>query len=88
MDALDVIVEQTDDKVSQLKDYLSEGRAESFEEYKRICGDRSLGFIVVRGAPHPTINAKRGRDIATRKSNQRLAFEGVNAKRWRLLVHR
>ena len=48
MDALDVIVEQTDDKVSQLKDYLSEGRAESFEEYKRICGEIK-GLLTSRG---------------------------------------
>ena len=48
MDALDVIVEQTDDKVSQLKDYLSEGRAESFEEYKRICGEIK-GLLTARG---------------------------------------
>lgn len=48
MDALDVIVEQTDDKVSQLKDFLSEGRAESYEEYKRICGEIK-GLLVARG---------------------------------------
>lgn len=48
MDALDVIVEQTDDKVSQLKDFLSEGRAESYEEYKRICGEIK-GLLIARG---------------------------------------
>ena len=48
MDALDVIVEQTDEKVMQLKDYLSEGRAESFEEYKRICGEIK-GLLTARG---------------------------------------
>lgn len=48
MDALDVIVEQTDEKVGQLKDYLSEGRAESFEEYKRICGEIK-GLLTSRG---------------------------------------
>ena len=48
MDALDVSVVQTDDKVSQLKDYLSEGRAESFEEYKRICGEIK-GLLTSRG---------------------------------------
>ena len=48
MDALDVIVEQTDDKVSQLKDYLSEGKAESFEEYKRMCGEIK-GLLTARG---------------------------------------
>jgi hypothetical protein len=48
MDALDVIVEQADDKVTQLKDYLSEGKAESFEEYKRICGEIK-GLLTARG---------------------------------------
>jgi hypothetical protein len=48
MDALDILVEQTDDKVSQLKDYLAEGKAESFEEYKRICGEIK-GLLIVRG---------------------------------------
>jgi|TARA_R110002126_G_scaffold266125_1_gene409282 hypothetical protein len=48
MDALDVIVKQTDDKVSQLKDFLSEGRAETFEEYKRLCGEIK-GLLTARG---------------------------------------
>ena len=48
MDALDVIVEQTDEKVTDLKDFLAEGRAENFEEYKRICGEIK-GLLTVRG---------------------------------------
>ena len=48
MDALDLIVKQTDDKVSQLKDFLSEGRAETFEEYKRLCGEIK-GLLTARG---------------------------------------
>ena len=32
MNALDVIVKQSDEKISQLKDHLSEGKAKSFEE--------------------------------------------------------
>ena len=48
MDALDVIVEQADDKVTQLKDYLAEGKADSFEEYKRIGGEIK-GLLTVRG---------------------------------------
>lgn len=48
MDALEVIVEQTDDKVTQLKDYLAEGKADSYEEYKRICGEIK-GLLVARG---------------------------------------
>jgi len=48
MDAFDVLVEQTDEKVTQLKDYLAEGKVESFEEYKRICGEIK-GLLIVRG---------------------------------------
>ena len=48
MDALDILVEQADDKVSQLKDFLAEGKAESFEDYKRICGEIK-GLLTVRG---------------------------------------
>lgn len=48
MNALDVLVEQADDKVTQLKDYLAEGRAESFEEYKKICGEIK-GLLTSRG---------------------------------------
>jgi hypothetical protein len=48
MDAFDILVEQADDKVSQLKDFLAEGKAESFEDYKRICGEIK-GLLTVRG---------------------------------------
>ena len=48
MDAFDVLVEQADDKVTQLKEFLAEGRAENFEEYKRICGEIK-GLLTVRG---------------------------------------
>lgn len=48
MDALEAIVEQTDDKISQLKDYLAEGKAESYEEYKRLCGEIK-GLLTARG---------------------------------------
>ena len=48
MDALDILVDQTDEKVTQLKDYLAEGKSESFEEYKRICGEIK-GLLIVRG---------------------------------------
>jgi hypothetical protein len=48
MTELEVIVEQTDDKVSQLKDFLAEGKCESFEEYKRICGE-IRGLLTARG---------------------------------------
>ena len=48
MDALDVLVDETDKKVSQLKDHLSEGKANTFEEYKRICGEIK-GLLTARG---------------------------------------
>lgn len=48
MQALEVIVKQTDEKISQLKDYLSEGKAKSFEEYKALCGE-IRGLLIARG---------------------------------------
>jgi hypothetical protein len=48
MQALEVIVKQSDDKISQLKDYLSEGKAKSFEEYKSLCGE-IRGLLIARG---------------------------------------
>lgn len=48
MDALDIIVQQTDEKVSQLKDYLAEGKAETFEDYKKLCGE-IRGLLIARG---------------------------------------
>jgi hypothetical protein len=48
MDAFDVIVQQIDEKVTQLKDFLSEGRSESFEEYKKVCGEIK-GLLTARG---------------------------------------
>lgn len=48
MNALEVIVKQTDDKISQLKDYLSNGRASSYEEYKALCGE-IRGLLLARG---------------------------------------
>jgi hypothetical protein len=48
MDALDVVVQQTDEKVTQLKDYLADGRCENFEEYKKTCGE-IRGLLIARG---------------------------------------
>lgn len=48
MDALDVLVSQVDEKVSQVKDHLAEGKATSFEEYKKLCGE-IRGLLIVRG---------------------------------------
>lgn len=48
MDALEVLTKQIDEKVLQIKDYLSEGRSETFEEYKRLCGE-IRGLLTARG---------------------------------------
>ena len=48
MDVIDVLVKQSDEKVAQLRDYLAEGRAESFEEYKKLCGEIK-GLLTARG---------------------------------------
>lgn len=48
MDALEIIVQQADEKISQLKDHLAEGRAVSFEEYKALCGE-IRGLLIARG---------------------------------------
>lgn len=48
MDVFEVLVKQTDEKVAQLKDHLAEGKASSFEEYKRLCGE-IRGLLLARG---------------------------------------
>jgi hypothetical protein len=48
MDALEILVQQTDEKVTQLKEHLAAGRATSFEEYKSICGE-IRGLLITRG---------------------------------------
>jgi len=48
MDVIDVLVKQSDEKIVQLKDYLAEGRAENFEEYKKLCGEIK-GLLTARG---------------------------------------
>jgi hypothetical protein len=48
MDAFQVLLSQTDEKVWQLKEHLAEGKATSFEEYKRLCGE-IRGLLLARG---------------------------------------
>ena len=48
MDASDVLVQQQDDKVQQLQEAVSSGRAETFEEYKKMCGE-IRGLLIARG---------------------------------------
>ena len=48
MDVFEILIKQADEKIEQLKDYLAEGRAESFEEYKKLCGE-VRGLLIMRG---------------------------------------
>jgi len=48
MDAFEILIKQADEKVEQLKDFLAEGKAESFEEYKKLCGE-IRGLLIMRG---------------------------------------
>jgi hypothetical protein len=48
MDALELLVQQADEKIAQLKDHLAAGRATSFDEYKSICGE-IRGLLIARG---------------------------------------
>jgi hypothetical protein len=48
MNALEVIVQQADEKVTQIKDWLADGKADSFEEYKKLCGE-IRGLLIMRG---------------------------------------
>ena len=48
MDVFDMLVKQADEKIDQLKEYLAEGKAESFEEYKKLCGE-VRGLLIMRG---------------------------------------
>jgi len=48
MDVTDVIVNQIDDKVQQLQEAVSSGRADTFEEYKKTCGEIK-GLLIARG---------------------------------------
>lgn len=48
MDAFEILVKQADEKIEQLKDHLAEGKAESFEDYKKLCGE-VRGLLIMRG---------------------------------------
>jgi hypothetical protein len=39
MTPLEALIKNIDEKVEQLREFLSSGRAETFEEYKRMCGE-------------------------------------------------
>jgi hypothetical protein len=48
MDAFEILIKQADEKIDQLKDFLAEGKAESFEDYKKLCGE-VRGLLIMRG---------------------------------------
>ncbi len=48
MNGFEVLIQQADEKIDQLKEYLAEGRAENFEEYKKLCGE-IRGLLIMRG---------------------------------------
>lgn len=48
MDALEILVQQADEKILQLKDYLAQGKASNYEEYKALCGE-IRGLLIARG---------------------------------------
>ena len=48
MDGFEILIKQADEKIDQLKGFLAEGKAESFEEYKKLCGE-VRGLLTARG---------------------------------------
>ena len=48
MDVFEILIQQADEKIEQLKDFLAEGKAESFEDYKKLCGE-VRGLLIMRG---------------------------------------
>jgi len=48
MTGLDVLLQQLDEKIEQLKDSVANGNFESFENYKKTCGE-IRGLLTARG---------------------------------------
>ena len=46
--ALEILVEQLDEKVQQLQEHVANGNITQFEEYKRTCGEIK-GLLTARG---------------------------------------
>ena len=49
MTAFEVLVQELEEKVQQLQEFLAQGRAESYEEYKKVCGEIK-GLLMARGS--------------------------------------
>ena len=48
MNVLDVLIQQLAEKALQLQEALAAGRVETFEEYKKVCGE-IRGLLTARG---------------------------------------
>ena len=48
MDAFEILTKEIDEKIYMLQVFITEGRAETFEEYRRICGEIK-GLLFARG---------------------------------------
>ncbi len=48
MTAIELLIQQIDDKVQQLKDHLTTGNVDDFNEYKRLCGE-VRGLLTAKG---------------------------------------
>jgi hypothetical protein len=48
MKELEIISKQIEDKAQQLRDYVSDGRCESFDEYARVSGE-IRGLLIAKG---------------------------------------
>jgi hypothetical protein len=48
MDAMDILVDQINEKIAQLKNFISDSKPETFEEYKRLCGE-VRGLSIAQG---------------------------------------
>ena len=48
MNGFEVLIQLADEKFEQIKVWLAEGKAASFEEYKKLCGE-IRGLLIMRG---------------------------------------
>jgi len=48
MTAIELLIQQIDEKVQQLKDHLTTGNVDDFNEYKRLCGE-VRGLLTAKG---------------------------------------
>ena len=48
MTGLEILVKQLDEKIDQLKEAVTTGNFDTFEEYKKTCGE-IRGLLIARG---------------------------------------